>query len=144
MATNATFGKGTLLQRETAPASGVYETIAECKTISGPGLEADEIDVTNQDSSGSLREYLRGLINPGEITTEVNFDPNDSTHDGSTGMFADLLAGTVRNWKIVFPTTPTATLAFTAFVKSFPLTAPVDNVLSASLTLKVTGLPTLS
>jgi len=141
---NATFGKGTLLRRETAPGSGVYETIAECKTISGPGTDADEIDITNQDSVGAVREFLRGLINPGEITTEVNFDPNDATHDGSTGCFADLLAGTVRSWRVVFPTTPTATLQFTAFVKGFPMTSPVDNVLTASLTLKLTGLPTLS
>ncbi len=138
------FGKGTLLQREDSPASGTYTTVAQIRTIDGPTLDGEEIDVTNHDSSGNFREFIGGLIDAGEISGELLFDPNDSTHDGATGLFADLVARTEREWRIVIPSSPSQTLTFDAFVKSFPLSFPFDGAITSSFTLRVTGAPVLS
>ncbi len=139
-----TFGKGTLLQREDSPASGTYTTVAQVKSISGPTLESEEVDVTNHDSSGSFREFIGGLIDGGEITGELVFDPNDATHDGATGLFADLQARTVREWRIRIPTTPTVDIIFDGFVKAFPMSFPFDAAITANFTIRVTGAPTMS
>jgi predicted secreted protein len=140
---SAIFGKGTKFQVEDAPAAGTYTTIAEVKTISGPSFEAEEIDVTNHDSTGDFREFIRGLIDPGEITFEINYQPDDALHQQ---LFDDLAAGTKRNYKMLFDQmTPTKyQMDFEAFIRSMPITAPVDNVLSANVTVRVTGQPVIT
>lgn len=140
---DAIFGKGTLIQRETAPASGTYVTVAEAKSISGPTFEAEEVDVTNHDSPGDFREFIRGLVDPGELTFEINYQPDNAEHQQ---LFDDLKNGTKRNYKILWSQmTPTQyQMDFEAFVRSMPITNPVDNVLSAEVTLRVTGQPDIT
>jgi predicted secreted protein len=139
---NAIFGKGTLLQVETSPGSGTYTTIAEVKSISGPTGESDEIDVTNHDSVGDYREFVRGLIDAGEITTSVNWQPDIAIHQQ---LHSDQAAGTKRNWRINWNqmTVPWG-LSFEAFVKTLGFENPVDNVLAGNATLRVTGATTLA
>jgi len=133
------FGKGTLLQREDSPGSGTYTTVAQVRTIDGPSFDSEEIDVTNHDSPGNFREFIGGLLDAGEITGELILDPNDGTHDASTGIYADMAARTVREWRIRIPSTPTVDLTFDAFVKSFPLSFPSDAAITGNFTLRVSG-----
>lgn len=138
------FAHGTLLQREALPmGSDVWETIALVTSIDGPGFRIEELETTSHDSVSAFREYIAGLADGGEITSEVRFDPTDQTHDGQTGLFADMLNRTKRNWRMQFPTTPTTRLTVPAFVRDFPVSAPFDGVLSATVTLRVSGAPSL-
>jgi len=135
-------GFGTLLQVEDSPGAGTYTTIGGVRDISGPTFEAEEIDVTDHDSANGFREYLQGLKDAGELTAEINFEPDVTLHDQ---LFDDLVAGTTREYRIRLAQMGTPyNLTFDAFVKSMPNNFPVGQQVTANLTLRITGAPVWS
>jgi len=139
---DAIFGKGTQLQYETAPGSDTWQTVKEVQSIGGPGTQADEVDVTNHDSVGDYREKIRGLIDGGDLTATINFQPDDASHQA---LISDLNAGTRRQWRLRWSQMTTVyRLRFPeGFVKSLPLENPTDAQLTANLTVTVSGQPVL-
>ena len=80
------------------------------------------------------REFLSGgLIDGGEVTMEFHFNPNDAVP----------VVGTSETVAISFPLasgdTTRANWAFTGIVSGFNPSVPMDDVMTASLTVKVTG-----
>jgi hypothetical protein len=84
------------------------------------------------------------LIDAGELTFDVNFIPTNATQSQSTGLLKDLKNRTKRNWQLVFPDGSSTTWAFAAYVTGFQISAPPDDLLGASVTLRLTGQPTLA
>jgi len=122
-----------------------FTKIAEIKSISGPGLSADALDASNMASPGGFREFIAGLRDGGEITLEINFIPAEATHkDASGGMLNDYKTGAKGNWQISFPDSPTTKWVMPCIITGFEISAPVDDLLSASVTFKVAGQPTLA
>jgi len=141
MATQAFLGQGTQYQRETAPASGLFETIAEVRSISGPTFEADEVDVTNMDSPSGFREFIQGLKDGGNITFGLNFLPHTAGHQQ---LLDDLKTGIKRNYRVRWPQLPTVhRMNHEGFVKSVPLEIPVDDAVTAQVTIRVSGEPVI-
>jgi predicted secreted protein len=136
--------QGTLLQAGNAASPEVFTTISEVRSIRGPTMTRDLIDVTNHDSAGSYREYVLGLKDGGEVTFDINYIPADGTHDASTGLLADYNNDVRRNFQMTFSDPSTTTWSFTAIVMGFEVSAAIDEVLMSSVTLKVTGQPTLA
>lgn len=126
---------GTILAREGAT-PGTYVAIANVSNISGPGLSRETIDVSAHDSPNGYRQFVGGLKDPGEITFDVNYKP--SAHDM---LVADLDDTTATNYRITWPDGSTWT--FPAIITGFEPSAPIDDKLAASITLKVSGKPTL-
>lgn len=135
---------GTLLQSGDGGAPENFTTIAEVTDITGPGLVQDPLDVTSHESPGAFREFVGGLLDGGEVTFTINYVPTAATQDASTGLLADMIARIVRNFQLIFPDVGTTTWSFSALVTSFEPAEPVDDRLSAEVTLKVTGQPTLA
>ena len=131
--------QGAQFQRGDGAGTEVFTTIAEVKSFSGPGGEASEIDVTSLDSTG--KEFRLGLQDEGNITLDCLLVPGDTAQEG---LRADRAAGTVRNFKLILPDTATTTLSFAALVKGFSIAGGVDDVVSASVSLRVTGAVTWS
>jgi predicted secreted protein len=131
------FGFGTLLKMGSTPV-----TVAQVTSVSGPGYELETVDVTAHDSSTSYyREYIAGLLDAGEVSMDLNFDPDGATHKNSAGgLLYTMEQRTLENWQIVYP--DATAVAFVAFVTSFEPDAPFDDKLSASVTLKISGKPT--
>lgn len=127
--------QGTILSRETSLGSGSFTTAANVRSWSGPSTENPEIDVTSLQSTA--KEFVGGLVDYGELTLELNFDPNNATHQQ---MFADMEASppTVTGWRITF-VNPTINYTWSAFVKSFSISGEVDGVIQGSLTLRLSG-----
>lgn len=121
-----------------------FTTIAEVFNIGGPSLSLDPIEITNHSSTGGWKEFVGGLLDGGEVSFDINYDPVGATHDASTGLIADMVARTQRNFQLVFPDTGNTTWSFTALVTAFEPSEPVDDKLAASVTLKLTGQPTLA
>lgn len=118
--------------------------IGQVRSLSGPGLSLDTIDVTAHDSTGAWEEVVASILRSGEITAEILYDPNLATHKNLTGgLLYDLTSRASTTYSIVFPSSPTVTWTFTAFVTAFEPSMPVDGELSASVTLKLTGQPTI-
>lgn len=131
--------KGTALQRgDGGTPTEVFTTIANVTSIEGPGIEREEIDVTAHDTENNFMEFVPGLVDPGEVEIEVNYDPSE--HDALVADFDD---NEPRNWRLVFPDADATTWQFSAFLSEFSPEAPVDDKLAASMTFKVTGRPSL-
>ncbi len=144
MSSNAVYALGTLIQRENTPGGGVFTTIAEVRSIDGPEIDRDEIEVTHQQSPAKHREVIAGLRDSGSISFGMNFQPGNATHDAVTGLMADQVTGTIKNFKIVFPSSPPVAYLCPAFVKKVAITAPVDGVLGADVEIRVASAPTLT
>lgn len=131
---------GIAFQRSDMAATPVFTSIANVTSVSGPEIERETYDVTAHDSTDGWREFIGGLKDGGEVSLEVNYDPRD--HDVLVADFED---STPRNYKIVFPATAGGgNWAFAAILTGFSSEAPVDDKLTAELTFKVTGKPTIT
>lgn len=119
--------------------------IAQVMNISGPNITADTEDVTSHDSTGGWEEHVVTVLRSGEITLELEFDPAAATHKyASGGLLYDLVSKTAQTFSLVFPDTASTTWSFSALVTGFEPSAPHDGALTASVTLKITGAPTLA
>lgn len=118
-------------------------TLVALQSLSGPNLQAETIDVTTHDSASAVREFVAGLIDAGEISGVMVYDPNVASQQQ---YWTDLLARTTQAYTIVFPHTGgIETVAFNAMVTGFgPIEAQPDGAVTAPFTLKVSGVPTWS
>lgn len=133
---------GTAVQIGDGAGPEVFTTIGQVRNISGPSFSLDTSDVTTHDSAGGWREFVATLLDAGEITLEIVWDPDLATH---ISLRQDLVARlSSRNFKIIFPDATSTTWTIPASVTAYQPEAPVDGELSASITLKLTGQPTLA
>ena len=140
---NAIPGYGTLLKiGDGAGTAEQFTTIAEVGDIAGPGFSVDTNDVTSHDSPGAMREFKAGLIDPGELSFPINFQPTNATHDAVTGLLSVMSDRAVTNFKLIFPDTGATEAAFAALVTKFDVKEPVAGIISADLTLKISGVIT--
>ena len=142
MTTGALAGYGVMLKIGDGGGSETFTTIAEVRDIEGPELEAEAKEVTSHDSGG-WREYIPTLLSGGEVSFDLNFIPTHATHSYSAGLVRDMVNRTKRNFQLVFPDSGTTTWQFKALVVGFKPSGPVEDELSAEVTLQVTGQPTL-
>lgn len=117
----------------------VLTPIAELTSITGLEVTADEIDVTSHDSTGGFREYVGGLRDAGSVSLEGNFIGDASQE----ALLTLLKSGEVAAMTIVFPDSA-GTWTFEGFVTAFSTDAPMEDKVSFSATIKVTGVPTLA
>ena len=118
-------------------------TYAQVTNISGLGLSLDTQDVTSHDSAGAWEEVVGTILRSGEVTLEIVYDPANATHKyAAGGLLYDLVSRTAISLSLVFP--GAVTWSFNALVTGFTPSAPVEGSLTASVTLKLTGQPTLA
>ncbi|MFD0773371.1 phage tail tube protein [Streptomonospora algeriensis] len=129
-------GFGVKLERETTPGSGNYEAIANITSLSGPGLEREQIDVTAHDSEEQWEEIVFGIKRSGEVEIDVNYDP--AKHDM---LLDDWNSSNPRGYRITWPDALSTPWAFKAGLANMEPEAPHDDKLAASLTFKVSGKP---
>lgn len=144
MATGALSSFGTLIKMGDGASPEVFTTIAEVRDISGPSWALGTEEVTNHDSAG-WREYIPTLLEAGEVSFDINFK-GDATQGFAAGSVYAAMTGKVKkNFTITLPSGVGATndvLSFAGYVTGFELAAPVEGVLSASLTIMITGATT--
>jgi len=138
-------GFGSLLKIGDGGGGGeVFTTIAEVTDIGGPKLKLNPIEMTSHDSTAGWKEFIGGLLEAGEMSFDLNFMPVNATHSYTSGLINDMVNRTLRNFQLVFPDTGTTTWAFSALVTSFETKEPIDDKLGASVTLQISGQPTLA
>jgi len=139
-ATSAQLGYGTQIQRGNGATPETFTTIAELLDIDGPSLEAESVDATHQGSPSGFKESIQGLADGGEVSADIQYVEDDTTQ---SNVRADLLARRGNsNWKIIFP--GGETWAFVAHITKFELKAPVEDKMTAGITWKISGKPTIS
>lgn len=125
----------TSLSRSDSASPEVYTVIPGVTNIGAPDGSAPPIDTTTLQSTA--REFgLQGLLDNGQVTADMLFDPAHAQH---TGMLTDREAGTARNFRITFTDSPQSVWTFSALVVSLPATFGIDEAVQGTLTLKVNG-----
>lgn len=135
---------GTLLKIGDGGGSEVFTTIAAVYDISGPNLGQRTTETTNHSSTGGWSEHIGTILDGGDVTFEIGYDPVGATHNATTGLINDMENRTVRHFQLVFPNTGSTTWSFSALVTGFQPKAPVAGELRAGVTLKISGQPTLA
>ena len=115
--------------------------IAECNSIDGPEKSLNTIDASHLTSADHYKEFIGGFRDGGEVTLEGNFYPGDTL--GQIALSTALDNATVGAFVITFPASTGTTWTFTALVTKFKTGAPLDDKLPFSVTLKISGKPTL-
>jgi predicted secreted protein len=118
--------------------------IVNVQSISGPGLTLDTEDVTTHDSTGAWEEVVGTILRSGEVSFDIVYDPAAATHKNAAGgLLYNLASRASVHYHLTFPSTVPAIWAFDALVTGFEPSAPHDGALTASVTMKLTGAPTL-
>lgn len=130
------FAKGTVFS---VTVGSVLTPIASLTNIGGVELSADDVDVTAHDSADDYREFIQGLKDGGSVSIEGNY-----THHTSQIALKTLFdSGDTVAMEIDFPDA-LATWSFNGYINGFSTDAPLDDKLTFSASIKVTGKPTLA
>lgn len=134
MPSNAFSGVGTTFKRSNMSSSStdVFSAIAEINSITGPNKTRETIDVTSLDSTGGYREFIASFRDAGTVELEMNF-----TYDGYEAMNADFEIETLTDYQINLP--DGTTLDFAGFVVDLGMAVPLDNKVTATVTIKISG-----
>lgn len=135
-------GVGTLFRRwnpTLTSSAGGWENIAEVNNISGPSKTRETIDVTTLQTTGGYRQFIGSFRDAGTVTLSMNF-----TRETYELMNNDFESDVVRNYEIVLPDVDNTSLEFQGLVTELPLDIPPDDKITANVTIKVSGKPTLN
>lgn len=144
MPSNAIPAYGTFLRIGDGGAPENFTTIAEVKQIQGLQMSAKIDDVTTHSTNTPWREKLATLLDGGTVVFDINFILTEPTQSFTGGLLRDFTNRTKRNFKLIFPNAGSTTWAFSAYIQDFKPTMAVDGILSAAITLAVSGQPTLA
>ena len=112
-------------------------SVGQITSLEVDGIKCDSVDVTAADSPNACRQFLPTVIDPGEITFEIN---HDGSADGiANKLHATILARTVEVWTVTFP--DTSTWACSGFITNFGIKNDVEGKIANSITIKCSGLP---
>ena len=136
--------ESTKLKMGDGAATEVFTDLAHVKSINGLNLSLDTIDVTDYDSPNRWEEIVATILRTGTMDLEIHFIPDDATHDSSTGLISKMTGRVLTNFQLHLPTSPAVQWDFAAFVTNVNLGLPHDGALTARVTLKPSGEPTLN
>lgn len=139
MTTAAKLGLGTLFKRGDGASPEVFTTIPEINSVTGPSGTTEQIDVSHMQSTA--REYILGLPDFGEFTLEMNWLVNNAVQEG---LRSDFINRTTRNFKLEdHGVSPEEVWTIVGLVTGFSLNFPADDRATASVTIKISGTPTI-
>ncbi len=117
--------------------SSVLTSIAQVKSISGPDVEMDTVDVTTHDSTGQWEEHVASIKRSGQITLELEYDTANAQ---VVFWLANL--GTANAMKILFNNAAADEMSFSGLPIGFSPSLEHAGSITATLTCKVTGVIT--
>ena len=122
---------------DTAGASPATTEIGQIMSLTGPSISVATIETT--DLQDTAKTFIAGMYDGGEVTFEVAYDPDSESSPDSNQheVTADMLTGTQGNWKVEW--SDGNSIYGVGLVTSFSATAAIDDKLTASFTVKVSG-----
>jgi predicted secreted protein len=116
----------------------VFTPIANITSFKGPGIKRGTDDVTAHDSPNRYRQFIGTLVDAGEITIDINYDP--AVHNALVSDFEDIVA---RDYRLIYPLA-SSQWQIKAFLVEFENTAPTDGKMTATSKFKITGKPVVT
>jgi hypothetical protein len=118
---------------------GIAENkVAQVRSISGPGVSGNDVDTTTLDSSSNFRTFTAGLLDPGELTFAIAYDPTAVSH---TRLYRYCHDRYTANWKVAEGSTGGTVTSFVGYIKGMSREIPIDDMITMDVTIKLTGKP---
>ena len=113
-----------------------FDAIGGIDSVGAAEEKRDQVDVTTLDSTE--REFINGIKDTPEISFELKYNASDA---GQASAAAAFDSGQLRNFRIVYTSTPAKTAKFTGVVteKPNPNVGGFGDALSATLTVQRRG-----
>lgn len=112
--------------------------IAQLTGINGPGSDFGEVDTTTMDSSSNYRTSVPGLGDPGDVTLPMMYDPALGSHKTLARAAQNR---TTKVFTVYHGSSTGDTDTFSAWVKAIGREIPMDGMVTAEVTLHITGKP---
>lgn len=109
--------------------------IAAVRDISGPGMDDSVIDVASRDS-GKRRARISGIHSGGDLTFDVVYDPDATTH---AALSTALTAGTECTIFLLIDDLTERGWYSSALITGFVPKAPYENAFAADVSVSVLG-----
>lgn len=129
----AEIGYDDRFQFEVEAGSGVYADIEEVKDYPEFGDDFEKVAVTHHTSPGRRKEYKAGMSDAAEISVEANYIR------GPVQEALIAAAGTVRNFRNIYKTTPPLQITYPALILSAKPTSPTEDVRKLMIKIQPTG-----
>lgn len=127
-------GSGTVLSRGDGTSPEAFVAVGDVVSISGPSIAKDEIEVTALDSAA--KEFLSALDDPGEITFDLNWNPQDTEH---VLLRSDAEGNTKGNFRLIWGDVSSTQADFSGEVMEFSLNTEPNDAVKASVRIKLSG-----
>ena len=128
-----------------ASITGPGGLIAQLFSLSGPSLSADVADTSTHEDQKFYRTFVNTFRDGGEVTLGLRWDPAEATHsEAANGLLALFELDVSSVYTINWPNAGASTVAFSAFVTGYEPVADFDGALEASITLRLTSVPTFT
>ncbi len=135
---DAIVGTGILIKAGDGGGPEVFTTVAEIVALKPPPLSRNEIDVSTHNEGEESK--ILGMLRKGQVTGTLNWLPTDATQDDSTGILADILANTKRNWQIAMPPNGLPTWTMGARVQLFDIQdVTLDAAMQVAFAMTIDG-----
>ena len=109
--------------------------VGQILSIDGPNIERAMVDTTNLGTT-TLRTFVPGFGDGGEISVEVQYDHDDL---GQEDAFESLIAGSSTSVTVVILLSDGDVYNFEAFIRSISHSQSMDEVNRSTIVFKVTG-----
>jgi len=121
---------------------GAYDKMGPLDSLQPPSPETEEREITNHGSANKVREFMAGLIDAGEASFTIQWDPGS---DEDVILQALRQSGERRDHKMVFPTSGVGKqqMVFPGWIKKLEPVSPMDDKMMLTVTVRVTGLPVI-
>jgi len=106
---------------------GTTGFVAEIMDITGPSLARDSVETTHQGTTGARTHIPVDLFDAGELGFEIHFNPDTDPP----------IDNVVEEITITWPAG--ATWVFSGFFTGFEPGTPLEDKMTASVTIKITG-----
>lgn len=133
---------GTILAFGDGDTPEVFHKLGAIKDVSGPSLARDTIEKTNMNSPQGYREFIGGLRDAGEVSFDIETDFSATDQDATDGLWSIWDKDEPVNWKLITripATTGSWGFTFAAIVTKFEFANPMEDIHTASVTLKISG-----
>ena len=113
--------------------TGIWEKLAEIKSISGPTATRATHDSTTLDTTGGYATFIPGLRDGGTVKFGMNF-----TRPAYEIMKNDFESDTIQNYEIVLPDVDNTSFEFEGYVTEIPLNIPLE-IITCDVSIKISG-----
>ncbi|MEM1355430.1 MAG: phage tail tube protein [Planctomycetota bacterium] len=132
MAENVTTGLCVFAYANQAADSGAtYTDLTQVVDLTPPGLEADDVDITNMSHADRVKRFIAGFVDPGRIEFVAQYTKAE---------YAALLAlvGVSRAYRITLNDASTIVIE-SSYLKGIQPPVEREGIVTMTLTIKVSG-----